>query len=77
MHIVHIKEEYNSLSQAVRDSTGVAVLGFVFEVICFDNCAEEKSRDLIQIEVEHTVNYLLFWTSILPGLIPNYILLQS
>ncbi|KAL3057572.1 carbonic anhydrase 4b [Trematomus bernacchii] len=31
MHIVHIKEEYNSLSQAVRDSTGVAVLGFVFE----------------------------------------------
>ncbi|KAI4814902.1 hypothetical protein KUCAC02_005078 [Chaenocephalus aceratus] len=31
MHIVHIKEEYNSLSQAVRDSTGVAVLGFIFE----------------------------------------------
>ncbi|XP_063763411.1 carbonic anhydrase 4b isoform X2 [Eleginops maclovinus] len=31
MHIVHIKEEYNSLSQAVGDSTGVAVLGFFFE----------------------------------------------
>ncbi|XP_056297265.1 carbonic anhydrase 4b [Pseudoliparis swirei] len=31
MHIVHIKEEYNSVSQAVRDSTGVAVLGFFFQ----------------------------------------------
>ncbi|XP_070762423.1 carbonic anhydrase 4b [Enoplosus armatus] len=31
MHIVHIKEEYDSLSQAVRDRTGVAVLGFVFQ----------------------------------------------
>uniref|UniRef100_A0A8C4IED6 Carbonic anhydrase n=1 Tax=Dicentrarchus labrax TaxID=13489 RepID=A0A8C4IED6_DICLA len=32
MHIVHIKDEYNSLSQAVRDRTGVAVLGFFFQV---------------------------------------------
>ncbi|XP_053176182.1 carbonic anhydrase 4b [Scomber japonicus] len=31
MHIVHIKEEYDSLSQAVRDPSGVAVLGFLFE----------------------------------------------
>ncbi|XP_039987558.1 carbonic anhydrase 4b isoform X2 [Xiphias gladius] len=31
MHIVHIKEQYNSLSQAVRDRTGVAVLGFLFQ----------------------------------------------
>ncbi|XP_047246870.1 carbonic anhydrase 4b [Girardinichthys multiradiatus] len=31
MHIVHIKEEYNSLSQAVKDHTGVAVLGFLFQ----------------------------------------------
>ncbi|XP_038549135.1 carbonic anhydrase 4b [Micropterus salmoides] len=31
MHIVHIKEEYVSLSQAVRDRTGVAVLGFFFQ----------------------------------------------
>ncbi|XP_027136498.1 carbonic anhydrase 4b [Larimichthys crocea] len=31
MHIVHIKEEYESLSQAVRDRTGVAVLGFFFQ----------------------------------------------
>lgn len=35
MHIVHIKEEYESLSQAVRDRTGVAVLGFFFQVILF------------------------------------------
>jgi len=33
MHIVHIKEEYDSLSQALKDRTGVAVLGFFFEVI--------------------------------------------
>ncbi|XP_078100839.1 carbonic anhydrase 4b [Sander vitreus] len=31
MHIVHIKEEHNNLSQAAKDQTGVAVLGFVFE----------------------------------------------
>ncbi|XP_072249196.1 carbonic anhydrase 4b [Leuresthes tenuis] len=31
MHIVHIKEEYGSLSQALKDRTGVAVLGFFFE----------------------------------------------
>ncbi|KAG8001854.1 Carbonic anhydrase 4 [Nibea albiflora] len=31
MHIVHIKEEYDSLSQAARDRTGVAVLGFFFQ----------------------------------------------
>lgn len=35
MHIVHIKEKYSSLSQALRDSTGVAVLGFFFQVISF------------------------------------------
>lgn len=32
MHIVHIKEEYSNLSQAVGDRTGVAVLGYFFEV---------------------------------------------
>uniref|UniRef100_A0A667WLA9 Carbonic anhydrase n=1 Tax=Myripristis murdjan TaxID=586833 RepID=A0A667WLA9_9TELE len=31
MHIVHIKEEYNSLSQALGDRTGVAVLAFFFQ----------------------------------------------
>lgn len=32
MHIVHIKEEYANLSQAVGDREGVAVLGYFFEV---------------------------------------------
>uniref|UniRef100_A0A3Q3NIZ8 Carbonic anhydrase n=1 Tax=Labrus bergylta TaxID=56723 RepID=A0A3Q3NIZ8_9LABR len=32
MHIVHIKEEYSSVSQALRDPTGVAVLGFFFQI---------------------------------------------
>ncbi|KAK9521077.1 hypothetical protein VZT92_020916 [Zoarces viviparus] len=31
MHIVHVKEEYDSTSQALSDHTGVAVLGFFFE----------------------------------------------
>lgn len=31
LHIVHIKEEYDSLSEAVRDRAGVAVLGFFFK----------------------------------------------
>lgn len=32
MHIVHIKEEYSCLAEAVKDPAGVAVLGFFFEV---------------------------------------------
>ncbi|XP_041797170.1 carbonic anhydrase 4b [Chelmon rostratus] len=31
MHIVHIKEEYDSLAEASKDSMGVAVLGFFFQ----------------------------------------------
>ncbi|KAM9318728.1 carbonic anhydrase 4b [Pholidichthys leucotaenia] len=31
MHIVHMKETYTSLSEAVNDQEGLAVLGFVFE----------------------------------------------
>ncbi|KAG7471268.1 hypothetical protein MATL_G00122900 [Megalops atlanticus] len=31
MHIVHIKEKYNSLAEALGDTTGVAVLGFFYE----------------------------------------------
>ncbi|XP_034557405.1 carbonic anhydrase 4b [Notolabrus celidotus] len=31
MHVVHIKEEYETVSQALRDHTGVAVLGFFFQ----------------------------------------------
>ncbi|XP_074535664.1 carbonic anhydrase 4b [Halichoeres trimaculatus] len=37
MHVVHIKEEYNTVSQALRDPTGVAVLGFFFQESEFAN----------------------------------------
>lgn len=37
MHIVHIKEEYASLPQAVKDRAGVAVLGFFFQESKSDN----------------------------------------
>ncbi|XP_061538223.1 carbonic anhydrase 4b [Phycodurus eques] len=45
MHIVHIKEQYTSLSQAVRDPAGVAVLGFFFEE---SNSANKKFDPLIK-----------------------------
>uniref|UniRef100_A0AAY5KCK4 Carbonic anhydrase n=1 Tax=Esox lucius TaxID=8010 RepID=A0AAY5KCK4_ESOLU len=31
MHVVHIKEPYNSLEEAVHDAAGIAVLAFLFE----------------------------------------------
>ncbi|KAG5269390.1 hypothetical protein AALO_G00201490 [Alosa alosa] len=31
MHIVHIKQEYHSISEALKDKTGVAVLGFFYQ----------------------------------------------
>ncbi|XP_064158942.1 carbonic anhydrase 4-like isoform X3 [Anguilla rostrata] len=31
LHIVHVKQEYSSLAEALEDPTGVAVLGFFFE----------------------------------------------
>lgn len=33
MHIVHIKEKYATISEALKDRTGLAVLGFLFQVI--------------------------------------------
>ncbi|XP_019222781.1 carbonic anhydrase 4-like [Oreochromis niloticus] len=44
MHIVHIKEEYDSLAEASKDSTGVAVLGFFFQE---SESANEKYDHLI------------------------------
>ncbi|XP_063348629.1 carbonic anhydrase 4-like [Pelmatolapia mariae] len=44
MHIVHIKEEYDSLAEASKDSTGVAVLGFFFQE---SESANEKYDNLI------------------------------
>ncbi|KAI4878774.1 hypothetical protein NFI96_028775 [Prochilodus magdalenae] len=32
VHIVHIKEQYNTLNEAMNDSVGVAALGFFFEL---------------------------------------------
>ncbi|XP_041660971.1 carbonic anhydrase 4b [Cheilinus undulatus] len=37
MHIVHIKEEYDFVSQALKDPMGVAVLGFFFQESEFTN----------------------------------------
>ncbi|XP_012695242.2 carbonic anhydrase 4b [Clupea harengus] len=31
MHIVHIKQQYHSLSEALKDKSGVAVLGFFYQ----------------------------------------------
>uniref|UniRef100_A0A673LW75 Carbonic anhydrase n=1 Tax=Sinocyclocheilus rhinocerous TaxID=307959 RepID=A0A673LW75_9TELE len=37
LHIVHIKEKYGSLGEALNDSTGVAALAFFFEVTSGQN----------------------------------------
>uniref|UniRef100_A0A8B9I1D5 Carbonic anhydrase IV c n=1 Tax=Astyanax mexicanus TaxID=7994 RepID=A0A8B9I1D5_ASTMX len=37
VHIVHIKEEYSTLKEAMNDSVGVAALGFFFEVTLLGN----------------------------------------
>lgn len=52
MHIVHIKEEYESLSQAVKDREGVAALGFFFQVIFFVYHGQQmcyKSEKIVMI----------------------------
>ncbi|KAG1940379.1 carbonic anhydrase [Pimephales promelas] len=43
LHIIHIKEKYNNLSMALNDSTGVAALGFFFEM------SSEKNQKLDRI----------------------------
>lgn len=37
IHIVHLKEKYHSLSEALKDRAGLAVLGFFFQVNTFFN----------------------------------------
>ncbi|KAL7844365.1 hypothetical protein SRHO_G00229040 [Serrasalmus rhombeus] len=37
VHIVHIKQQYNTLSEAMNDPVGVAALGFFFEVSPYEN----------------------------------------
>lgn len=32
MHIVHMRQDFKSLEEALKDKTGVAVLGFFYEV---------------------------------------------
>lgn len=33
LHVVHINEEFQTLEEAEKDSTGIAVLAFFFEVL--------------------------------------------
>uniref|UniRef100_A0A673MGV8 Carbonic anhydrase n=1 Tax=Sinocyclocheilus rhinocerous TaxID=307959 RepID=A0A673MGV8_9TELE len=48
LHIVHIKEKYGSLGDALNDSTGVAALAFFFEVLIpFSEIEDFKLADII------------------------------
>uniref|UniRef100_A0A671NM33 Carbonic anhydrase n=1 Tax=Sinocyclocheilus anshuiensis TaxID=1608454 RepID=A0A671NM33_9TELE len=48
LHIVHIKEKYGSLGDALNDSTGVAALAFFFEVLIpFSEIEDFKLTDII------------------------------
>ncbi|XP_028840687.1 carbonic anhydrase 4a [Denticeps clupeoides] len=46
LHIVHMKQKFSSLSEALQDPTGVAVLGFFYEVSKLPN---NKYGQLIKI----------------------------
>ncbi|KAG5836653.1 hypothetical protein ANANG_G00230680 [Anguilla anguilla] len=45
LHIVHVKQEYSSLAEALEDPTGVAVLGFFFET---SKSANKKYEPIIR-----------------------------
>ncbi|GAA6105624.1 carbonic anhydrase IV c [Tachysurus ichikawai] len=45
LHIVHIKEQYNTLKEAINDTVGVAALAFFYEVSTEEN---QKFNRLIQ-----------------------------
>uniref|UniRef100_A0A3B1IP32 Carbonic anhydrase n=1 Tax=Astyanax mexicanus TaxID=7994 RepID=A0A3B1IP32_ASTMX len=47
VHIVHIKEEYSTLKEAMNDSVGVAALGFFFEVSPRENKQLNKIIDAL------------------------------
>ncbi|XP_014896624.1 carbonic anhydrase 4b [Poecilia latipinna] len=59
MHIVHIKEGYNSLSQAVKDPTGIAVLGFFFQESLSENKKYTPLVDALKQIIKPTSNATL------------------
>ncbi|XP_062868224.1 carbonic anhydrase IV c, partial [Trichomycterus rosablanca] len=48
VHIVHIKEQYETLKQAMEDQEGLAVLGFFFEVSSDENQQFNKVIEALQ-----------------------------
>ncbi|XP_027854656.1 carbonic anhydrase 4b [Xiphophorus couchianus] len=59
MHIVHIKENYNSLSQAAEDPSGIAVLGFFFEESASENKKYSSLVDALKRIVRPSSNATL------------------
>ncbi|XP_036436397.1 carbonic anhydrase 4a [Colossoma macropomum] len=53
LHIVHMRQDYSSLSDALRDPSGVAVLGFFYEE---SRSSNRKYNEFIEAlnKVEHT-----------------------
>ncbi|XP_072518412.1 carbonic anhydrase IV c [Salminus brasiliensis] len=47
VHIVHIKEKYNTLMEAMNDTVGVAALGFFFEISPRENKQLNKIIDAL------------------------------
>lgn len=53
LHIVHIKEKYDSLKEALNDSTGVAAFAFFFEVLVhlwYFICLKPKHEKIIWLQ---------------------------
>nr|AYN64225.1 carbonic anhydrase [Sinohyriopsis cumingii] len=70
MHVVHYKKEYGSINEALNKSDGLAVLGFMFKVIPFDNVFYEKflkKLSAVQYSGESTDTWPMRLTDILPN----------
>ncbi|KAM4742030.1 carbonic anhydrase 4b [Anableps anableps] len=64
MHIVHIKEDYDSLSQAVKDPAGIAVLGFLFQESVSTNKKYTPLVDALKQIIEPSSNTTLTGVSL-------------
>uniref|UniRef100_A0A3P8VPH8 Carbonic anhydrase n=1 Tax=Cynoglossus semilaevis TaxID=244447 RepID=A0A3P8VPH8_CYNSE len=69
IHIVHLKEKYHSLSEALKDRAGLAVLGFFFQVNTFFNILNDYF--LVLLMFDKTDNSTMLDLS-LAELIPDF-----
>ncbi|XP_005986883.1 carbonic anhydrase 4a [Latimeria chalumnae] len=70
LHIVHMKEKYSSLAEALKDKTGVAVLGFMYAESSKENPTYENLINALE-EVKFKDKNASLSLSSLANMIPN------